>query len=93
MRCLFRESGETKINGAIEMRKLFCTASIPLKAIYRFIFESVSNFLDVLAYICRNGLDISRTQVGQTVEFTEQDKEDNEWLMREERTLKEMCNF
>jgi len=75
------------------MRKLFCTASSPLKSIYRFIFESMSNFWDVLAYHSRNGLDFSWTQVGQRVEFTRQEKDDTEWLMREERTLKEMCNF
>jgi hypothetical protein len=75
------------------MRKLFCTASISLKSIYLSIFESVSNSWDVLAYDCRNGLDFSWAQVGRTVEFTRQEKEDNEWLIREERILKEMCNF
>jgi hypothetical protein len=75
------------------MRKLFCTASSPLKSIYQFIFESMSNFWHVLAYHSRNGLDFSWMQVGQTAEFTRQEKDETEWLMREERTLKEMCNF
>ena len=48
-----------KINGAIEMRKLFCTASTLLKSIYRFIFESVNNIWDVLAYHSINYLDFS----------------------------------
>jgi len=56
------------------MRKLFCTASIPLKSIYRFIFESVSNFSVVLAYCSIKYLEFNWTQVGQTVELLDRRK-------------------